>query len=56
MKIKIYVLETWSIILREEYRIRVPQNQILRRIFEPKIDENGECKRLHNKELLSLYR
>ena len=66
MKIKIYktiifpvVLygcETWSIILREERRLRVLENVILRRIFGPKRDENGEWRRLHNKELLSLYR
>ena len=31
-------------------------NRILRRIFGPKSDENGEWRRLHNEELLSLYR
>ena len=44
------------IFLREESRLRVFENRILRRIFEPKWDENGEWRRLHNEELHSLYR
>ena len=32
------------------------ENRILRRIFGPKRDENGEWRRLHNEELQSLYR
>ena len=31
------------------------ENRILRRIFGPKRDENGEWRRLHNEELYSLY-
>ena len=41
--------------LREECRLRVFENKILRRIFRPKRDENGEWRRLHNKKLHSLY-
>ena len=37
--------------LREERRLRVSENRILRRIFGPKRDENGEWRRLHNEEL-----
>ena len=37
-------------------RLRVFENRILRRIFGPKSDENGEWRRLHNEELHSLYR
>ena len=48
--------EAWSFTLREEQRLRVFENKILRRIFEPKGDSNGEWKRLHNEELHSLYR
>ena len=51
----LYVCETWSLILREERELRVFQNRILRRIFGPKKDENGEWRRLHNEELHSLY-
>ena len=47
---------TWSLTLREECRLRVFENRILRRILGPKRDENGEWRRLHNKELHSLYR
>ena len=36
--------------------MRVFENRILRRIFGPKRDENGEGRRLHNEELHSLYR
>ena len=52
----LYGCETWSLTLREESRIRVFENRILRRIFGPKRDENGELRRLHNEELHSLYR
>jgi hypothetical protein len=42
--------------LREECRLRVFENKVLRRIFGPKRDEvTGEWRRLHNKELYSLY-
>ena len=52
----LYGCETWSLILREECRLRVFENRFLRRIFGPKRDENGEWRRLHNEELHSLYR
>ena len=42
--------------LRKEGRLRVFENRILKRIFKPKRDENGEWRRLHNEELHSLYR
>ena len=42
--------------LREESRLRVFENRIVRQIFGPKRDENGEWRRLHNEELHSLYR
>ena len=32
------------------------ENRILRRIFGPKRDENGEWRRLHNEELHGLHR
>ena len=41
--------------LREESRLRVFENRILRRIYGPKRDDNGEWRRLHNEELYSLY-
>jgi hypothetical protein len=42
--------------LREECRLRVFENRVLRRIFGPKRDEvTGEWRRLHKKELYALY-
>jgi hypothetical protein len=42
--------------LREERRLRVFENRVLRRIFGPKRDEvTGEWRKIHNKELDYLY-
>jgi hypothetical protein len=42
--------------LREERRLRVFENRVLRRIFGPRRDEvKGELRRLHNEELIDLY-
>jgi hypothetical protein len=42
--------------VREESRLRVSENRVLRRIFGPKTDEvRGECRRLHNEQLYDLY-
>jgi hypothetical protein len=42
--------------LREEYKRRVFENRVLRRIFGPKRDKvTGEWRRPHNKELYVLY-
>jgi hypothetical protein len=41
--------------LREEHRLRVFENRVLRRIFGLKRDENGSWRKLHNNELHSLY-
>jgi len=35
----LYGCETWSLILREERRLRVFENRVLRRIFGPRKDE-----------------
>jgi len=44
------------LILREERRLRVFENRVLRIIFGPKRDEvTGEWRKLHNKELTDLY-
>ena len=52
----VYGCEAWSLALRKERRLSVFENMILRRIFGPKRAENGERRKLHNKELHSLYR
>jgi hypothetical protein len=51
----LYGCETWSLTLRDEQRLRVFENRVLRRIFGCKRDEaTGEWRRLHN-ELNDLY-
>jgi hypothetical protein len=52
----LYGRETWSLTLREEHRLRVFENKVLRRIFGLKRDEvTGEWRKLHKKELHNLY-
>jgi hypothetical protein len=52
----LYGCETWSLTLREEHRLRVFENRVLRRIFGLKRDEvTGERRKLHNEELSELY-
>ena len=47
---------TWSLTLREEHRLRVFENRVLRRIFGPRRDRvTGEWRKLHNEELNDLY-
>jgi hypothetical protein len=56
LPVVLYGCETWSLTLREEHRLRVFENRVLRRIFEPKRDEaTGEWRKMHNEELHSLY-
>jgi hypothetical protein len=49
-----YGCETWSFTLREEHRLKVFENRVLRRIFGPEREEDGSWRKLHN-ELHSLY-
>ena len=56
LPVVLYGCEAWSLTLMEECRLKVFENRILRRIIEPKRDENGERRRLYNEELHSLYR
>ena len=49
LPVVLYGCETWSLTLREERRLRVFENRVLRRIFGPKREEvTGECRKLHN--------
>jgi hypothetical protein len=51
----LYGCETWSLTLREEHRLRVFENRVLRRKFGPKRDEvTGHWRKLHNEELHNL--
>jgi hypothetical protein len=52
----LYGCETWPLTLREEHRLRVFENRVLRRIFGPKRDEiTGEWTKLHSEELNDRY-
>jgi hypothetical protein len=52
----LYGCETWSLTLREERKLRVFENMVLRRIFGPRREEvTGEWRRMHNEELNDLY-
>jgi hypothetical protein len=52
----LYGYETWFLTLREEHRLRVFENRVLRRIFGPKRNEvTGEWRKLNNEELHNLY-
>jgi hypothetical protein len=52
----LYGCETWSRTLREEHRLTVFENRVLRRIFRPRRNEvTGDWRKLHNEELHNLY-
>jgi len=51
----VYGCETGSLTLREERRLRMFENRVLRRVFGPKKDNvTGEWRKLHNDELKDL--
>jgi hypothetical protein len=55
LPVVLYGCETWSLILREEHRLRMYENRVLR-IFKPKGDEvTGGWRKLHDEELHNLY-
>jgi hypothetical protein len=56
LPVVLYGCETWSLILREEHKLRVFENRVLRRILGSKRDEvTGDWRKLHNEELPKLY-
>jgi len=55
LPVVLYECETWSLTLREEHRLSVFENRVLRRIFGPKRDGVTEVwRKLHNEELNDL--
>jgi hypothetical protein len=51
LPVVLYGCEAWSLMLREEHRLRVFKNRVLRIIFGAKRDEvTGDWRMLHNKE------
>jgi hypothetical protein len=56
LPVVLYGCETWLLTLRNEHRLRVLENRVLRRIFGPERDEvTGEWRKLHNVEHNDLY-
>ena len=56
LPVVLYGCETWSLTLKEEHRLRVFTNKVLRRIFGPKMDKvTGDWRRLHKEELYAPY-
>jgi len=56
LPVVLYGCETWSLILRDERRLRVFDNKVLRKLFGPKRHEvTGEWRKLRNEELSDLY-
>jgi hypothetical protein len=56
LPIVLYGCYTWTLTLREERKLRVFENTMLRIIFRPRRDEvTGEWRRLYNEELNDLY-
>jgi hypothetical protein len=56
LPVVLYGCETWLLTLREECRLRVFENRMLKRIFGPGKDEvTEEWRRLHNEEINDLY-
>jgi hypothetical protein len=55
LPVVLYECETWSLTLKEEHRLRVFENGVLRRIFGPRREEvTGGWRRLHN-EFHNIY-
>jgi hypothetical protein len=56
LPVVLYGCETLSLTLGEEHRLRVFENRVLRRIFEPmRCEVKGEWRKVHNEELRDLY-
>jgi hypothetical protein len=55
LPVVLYGCETWSLALREEHRLRIFENSLLRRMFGLKRDEDGSWRKLHNDELHNPY-
>jgi len=56
LPVVLYGCETRSLTLREERKLKVFENMVLRRIFGPRrVEVTGEWRRLHNEELNDLY-
>jgi hypothetical protein len=55
LPVVLYGCETWSLTLREEHRLRIFQNRVLRIFGHKMIEVTGEWRKLHHGELHNLY-
>jgi len=55
LSVVLCVCETWSLTLREECRLRVSENRVLRWMFGPRDEVTQEWRKLHSEELNDLY-
>jgi hypothetical protein len=56
LPVVLYGCEKWSLTLREDQRLRVFENRVLRRIFGSKRDKvTWEWRRVHKEELNDFY-
>jgi hypothetical protein len=56
LPIVLYGCKAWSLTLREERRLKMFENRVLRRLFGPKRDEvTWKWRKLHNEELNDAY-
>jgi hypothetical protein len=56
LSVILYMCETWSLILREEHRLRVFKSKVLTRLFRRKRDEvSGGWRKLRNEEIRYLH-
>jgi hypothetical protein len=56
LPVVVYGRGTWSVKLRDELRLRVFENRVLRSIFGPKREKvTGDWRKLHNEELRNWY-
>jgi hypothetical protein len=55
LPVVLYGCETWLLTFREERRLRVFENRMLRRMFGPKRDGVTDWRKLNNEELHNLY-
>jgi hypothetical protein len=55
LPVVLYGCGTWSLTLREEHRLSVFENKVLRKLLGPKREEHGLWRKMHDDEFYSLY-
>jgi hypothetical protein len=55
LPVVLYGCEIWSLNLREEHRLRISENRMMRNLLAPKTDGEASMTKLHNDEIHGLY-